>query len=95
MKVDDKVVAHIAELAQLKIEDRQVDAYVQSMQNILDLVAQMQDVNTDGVEPMANPLDGVQRLRSDEVSERNLRDHYQQNAPETADGLFLVPKVIE
>jgi aspartyl-tRNA(Asn)/glutamyl-tRNA(Gln) amidotransferase subunit C len=45
--------------------------------------------------PMAHPLDAAQRLRPDEVTEANDRDHMQQNAPATAGGLYLVPKVIE
>ena len=95
MIVDEKVVTHIAELAQLKIDDEQIKNYVSSMQNILDLVEQMQSVNTDGIEPMSNPLDGVQRLRADKVTETDRRELYLQNAPETSEGLFLVPKVID
>ena len=55
----------------------------------------MQSVDTDNVTPLAHPLDSVQRLRDDEVTETNKRDELQKNAPETDQGLFLVPKVIE
>ena len=85
----------IAHLARLKIEDDKVDKISQDITNILDLVEQLQNANTDGIEPMANPLDAVQVLRSDEVTEENKREKLQQSAPNTEDGLFLVPKVIE
>jgi len=55
----------------------------------------MQSVNTDGVEPLSNPLEMTQRLRDDEVTEENRRDAFLANAPQTEAGLFLVPKVID
>jgi aspartyl-tRNA(Asn)/glutamyl-tRNA(Gln) amidotransferase subunit C len=55
----------------------------------------MSSVNTDDVTPMAHPLDATQRLRADEVTETDQRDHFQEIAPNVEDGLYLVPKVIE
>ena len=55
----------------------------------------MQAQDTSSVEPMANPLDAVQRLRRDEVSEPNQREAFQAIAPATENGLYLVPKVID
>jgi aspartyl-tRNA(Asn)/glutamyl-tRNA(Gln) amidotransferase subunit C len=55
----------------------------------------MNAVNTDNVEPLANPNDAVQRLRADEVTETNNREKYMANAPAQEDGLFLVPRVVE
>ena len=95
MNIDEKVVSDIAELAQLEILPEQMEEYVQSLSNILDLVAQMQSVDTEGVEPMSNPLDGVQKLRTDQVSESNQRDRFQSLAPKTDNGLYLVPRVVE
>ena len=63
MIVDKDVVLNIAELAQLQIEDDEVDHYVDSLGRILQLVEEMQSVDTQGVEPVSNPLDGIQRLR--------------------------------
>jgi aspartyl-tRNA(Asn)/glutamyl-tRNA(Gln) amidotransferase subunit C len=55
----------------------------------------MSAVDTSQVQPMAHPMDQVQRLRPDEVSEANQRDWFQAHAPLTEAGLYLVPKVIE
>ncbi len=95
MIVDKKVVANIAELAQLEILPENMQEFVDSLTDVLNLVEEMQSVDTNGVEPMSNPLDGVQRLRSDTVTESDQRDYLQEVAPETANGLYLVPKVIE
>lgn len=88
-------ITNIAHLARLKIEENKVDDYAQNLSNILDLVAQMNNANTDNIRPMAHPMDATQRLRNDEVTEADQRDHFQENAPATEDGLFLVPKVID
>ncbi len=94
MEVDETVVHDIAELAQLRIDKEDVQAQMHSMTNILNLVEQMQEVDTTGIEPMANPLDAAQRLRPDKVSELNQRDKFQKIAPSIEAGLYLVPKVI-
>lgn len=59
------------------------------------MIEQIRSVNTDGVEPMPNPHDGVERLREDCVTEHENREENMKNAPEKADGYFLVPQVIE
>ena len=93
LSVED--VAKIAHLARLAVEPRQSEALGRELSNILDLVAQMDAVDTDAVTPMAHPLEMAQRLREDVVSEEDRRDSYQSNAPAVENGLFLVPKVIE
>ena len=93
LSVED--VAKIAHLARLAVEPQQSEALGRELSNILDLVAQMDSVDTDSVTPMAHPLEMAQRLREDVVSEEVRRDSYQSNAPAVENGLFLVPKVIE
>lgn len=95
MSLKSEDVKKIAHLARLSINDDDVSQYAHDLSSILDLVEQMNQVNTDGVEPMAHPMDAHQRLRPDEVSETNLRDKYQAIAPDVDHGLYRVPKVIE
>ena len=85
----------VAHLARLSLEGAELDALTQDFSNILSLIEEMNQVNTDQVAPLANALDATQRLRADEVSEENLRDAFQAIAPETTAGLYLVPKVLE
>lgn len=88
-------VAKIAHLARLAIREEDASAYARNLSAILELVEQMNAVDTTGVTPMAHPLDMVQRLRADEISESNQREHFQAIAPRVDAGLYLVPKVIE
>ena len=95
MSLDADDVKKIAYLARLKIDDADIPDYVSNLSNILELVEQMNSVDTEGVLPMSHPMDAVQRLREDEVTESDQRGHFQEIAPSTEDGLYLVPKVIE
>ncbi|SEQ61913.1 aspartyl/glutamyl-tRNA(Asn/Gln) amidotransferase subunit C [Amphritea atlantica] len=95
MSLDRTDVEKIAHLARLNIAEQDIQEYAENLSNILDLVDQMQAINTDDIAPMAHPMDAIQRLRIDEVSEGNQRDHLQTVAPAVEAGLFQVPKVIE
>lgn len=95
MSLDKNDVEKIAHLARLEIAEKDIPGYTQNLSNILGLVEQMNAVNTDKVAPMAHPLDALQRLREDEVREKNQREHFQSIANATENGLYLVPKVIE
>ncbi len=93
--VEANEIAKLAQLARINIEADMVDEVAESIGSILNLVDQLQAVDTRGVEPMSHPMDAVQRLRADVVSEKNQRDELQAIAPATDKGLFLVPKVID
>jgi aspartyl-tRNA(Asn)/glutamyl-tRNA(Gln) amidotransferase subunit C len=95
MKVDTELVKDIAALAQLQIQDANLATTISSLTDVLSLVEEMQEVDTDSIEPMSNPLDATQRLRADEVTEGNQRDKFQMAAPSVERGFFLVPRVVE
>nr|WP_285903096.1 Asp-tRNA(Asn)/Glu-tRNA(Gln) amidotransferase subunit GatC [Alkalimarinus sediminis] len=86
---------NIARLAKLQISDDQLEKITGDLSNILSLVDQLQAADTSNIEPMAHPMDAVQRLRPDQVTETNNREAFQKIAPATEEGLYLVPKVIE
>ena len=95
MSLDRSDVERIAYLARLAIDEQDIPQYTENLSSILQLVDEMQAIDTTGIEPLSHPLDGEQRLRVDEVSEMNQREQLQTVAPATENGLFLVPKVIE
>lgn len=95
MNIDRKLVQTMADLAKLHLAEADIDDYIDSMSEILALVEQMQAVDTVGIEPLAHPLEAVQRLREDAVTEVDQREQLQALAPEVAEGLYLVPRVIE
>jgi len=95
MSLDKSEVKKIAWLARLSIKEQDIPNYINELSSILDLVEHMNSVNTEDISPIAHPLDLPARLRVDKVTENNQRDHFQENAPQTVDGCYLVPKVIE
>ena len=95
MSLDNNDIRKLAILARIQVDDAIIDDVAGKISDILAMVDQMQAQDTSTVEPMANPLDAVQRLRRDEVSEPNQREAFQAIAPATENGLYLVPKVID
>jgi len=96
MSLTRKDVENIAHLARLAITQDEMPQYVDRLSKILNMVEQLDAADTSTVEPMAHPLKGqVQRLRGDEVNDRDEHEKYQRNAPRVEAGLYLVPKVIE
>ena len=96
MSVTKDDIHHIAHLARLNIDDARIPEYTQNINKILDLVGQMEKINTENITPMSHPLDGQQqRFREDKITEQNQRDRFQKIAPEVIEGLYIVPQVIE
>ena len=95
MSLDAADVGKIAYLARLGIDAADVPEYARNLTDILDFVEQLNTADTAGVEPLAHPLEAAQRLRPDTVTETDERENFQQVAPQTEAGLYLVPKVIE
>ncbi|WP_291988973.1 Asp-tRNA(Asn)/Glu-tRNA(Gln) amidotransferase subunit GatC [Candidatus Accumulibacter sp. ACC007] len=91
-------VHRVAHLARIEISDGEAQSTLGQLNEIFSLIEEMQAVDTRGVEPMAHAQDVAQRLRADRVSETGKieqRAAFQEVAPETEAGLYLVPKVIE
>jgi len=95
MSLLESDVEKIAHLARLSINKNDIPSYANNLSDILQLIEQMSHVNTDNISPMAHPLDTIQRLRNDEVTESNQREQFQATTSFVEDGLYLVPKVIE
>ncbi len=95
MSLTPEEVRKIAHLARLNLSNEDIARYTPQLSGILDFIEQMNKTDTSQVEPLAHPLDISQRLRTDVVTEPNLRDKYQRIAPQVEAGLYLVPKVID
>lgn len=95
MALSESDVEKIARLARLDVTASERAEVTTRLGSILGMVDRLQAVDTTGVTPMAHPLDAVQPLRADRVTETNRRDDYQRVAPAVENGLFLVPRVIE
>ena len=95
MSLDLEQVRRIAHLARIEISDDEAQQTLAQLVDIFGMIERMQAVDTTGIEPMADPLGGTHRLRDDVVTESDQRASVLANAPEQANGLFLVPRVVE
>jgi aspartyl-tRNA(Asn)/glutamyl-tRNA(Gln) amidotransferase subunit C len=95
MALSDEHVRRIARLARIALRPEEAAEALSRLNQVLGLIEEMRVVDTAGIEPMAHALDLSQRLRADRVTEADQRQVYQSIAPETEDGLYLVPKVLE
>ena len=96
MSVDKSTVVHIAQLARIRVPEEELDGLAAELSNILGWVEQLSEVDTEGVAPMSSVIEGMElRPRKDQVTDGECRDAVLSNAPETTDGFFVVPKVIE
>lgn len=93
--LDKAEIEKLAELARVRVAEDDLAEVTERISSILELVDQMQAIDTSGVEPLANPLDARQRLRQDRVTESDRRGEFQALAPAVEDGLYLVPRVVE
>ena len=93
-------VKRIANLARLELSESEATSTLAKLNGIFDLAEQLKAVDTSGIAPLSHPIAALMpdlslRLREDVVTETNHREDYQQVAPATQDGLYLVPQVIE
>lgn len=95
MSLSTQDVEKVARLARLAMTGEEIETARAQLNGIFDLIAEMQAVDTSGVEPMSHSQDLSQRLREDRVTETDQRDAFQRIAPQVEAGLYLVPKVIE
>jgi aspartyl-tRNA(Asn)/glutamyl-tRNA(Gln) amidotransferase subunit C len=95
MSLSTQDVEKVARLARLAMTGPEIETARAQLSGIFDLIAEMQAVDTAGIEPMSHAQDLSQRLREDKVTETNQREAFQAIAPQVEAGLFLVPKVIE
>ena len=95
MSIDKSDIEHLCNLSKLNLDDEEQSVFLSQMQSILDMIEELQEVDTGDIEPMAHPLQMTQRLRDDEVTEFYDREKYQKNTEFAEDGFYKVPKVIE
>jgi len=95
MALDKATVAHIADLARIRLSEAELDPLVNELSRILTWMEQLNEVDTSGVAPMASVTAAGLTMREDEVTDGGRREEILSNAPRTARGFFVVPKVIE
>ena len=86
-------VKHVAKLARLELTEEEIDKYSKQLDEIIKYVEQMNEVDTQGVEPMPHPIPVYNVMREDEVKYEHTKEEMMKNAPFEEDGFFRVPKI--
>lgn len=95
MSLDKATVKKVASLARLRMDDAELERMAPQLSKIIGFVEQLAEVNTDNVKPLASVVDISLALREDVATDGNCVDKVLANAPEKAQGYFVVPKVVE
>lgn len=95
MAIDRETARRVAHLARIEIAEADLDGMARELSRILAFMDQLAEVDVEGVEPMTSVTPMKLPWREDVVTEGNRREDILANAPETRDGYFVVPKVVE
>ncbi|MGN0911868.1 MAG: Asp-tRNA(Asn)/Glu-tRNA(Gln) amidotransferase subunit GatC [Alphaproteobacteria bacterium] len=95
MAIDNETVKRVAFLSRLKVEDEKIEATKEEFNKILNWIEELNEVNTDNVEPLISVNDTTLRLREDQITDGNYQEAVLANAPDKEYDYFAVPKVVE
>jgi len=95
MAIDAATVRKVARLARIAVPEERLDPMAKELSGILQWIEQLGEVDTDGVEPMTSVVEMKLPMREDVVTEGGDASRVLSNAPKSADGFYIVPKVVE
>ena len=95
MKIDKNTINKIARLSRIKLDDKESEDYIKDLNSILDWVEQLNEVNTENIEPLSYISSSILPKREDVSKDANSSDEILENAPDKLEGFFAVPKVVE
>jgi len=95
MLINRKEVEQISVLAKLSVSESEIDAITTSLDSVVEMINHINEVDTENVKPMANPMDATQRLRTDVVTETSNKDKLLSMAKQVDEDYYLVPTVVE
>ena len=95
MDLNQKTIQNLSWLARLKLPAEREGKILNDLQSILNWVEELKEVNVEGVEPLVSITEGTAPMRSDVVTEGDIQADLMANAPESMQGFYVVPKVVE
>ena len=95
MKITKDQVLHVADLARLDLDEASIDKFAGQIGNILEYVAKLNEVDTEGIRPTSHAISITNVFREDQQRQPLDCEKALANAPEKEDGNFVVPKIIE
>ncbi len=93
--MDKETVETISYLARLRFDEDNKEKITKDLENIIEFVDQLESADTSDIEPLANPLEKTAKTRSDEITAENRKETFLENAPDSNEDYFLVPRVVE
>ena len=95
MPLDKEKIKHVAKLARISVNEDKVNSLTKDLNSIFRFIEQLNELNTDQVEPLSSILNEPLRSRKDEINDGKIRDKILENSPQKNEEFFVVPKVIE
>ena len=95
MSIDKDKIKHISKLARISVEEKEIDSLSKDLSSIFSFIEQLNELNTDKVEPLSSILNEPLRTRRDEINDGKIREKILENSPQKSEEFFVVPKVIE
>ena len=95
MSIDKDKIKHVSKLARISVDEKKIDGLTKDLSSIFKFIEQLNELNTDKVEPLSSILNEPLRSRKDEINDGKIRDEILENSPNKNEEFFVVPKVIE
>ena len=95
MSIDKDKIKHVSKLARISVDEKKIDDLTKDLSSIFKFIEQLNELNTDKVEPLSSILNEPLRSRKDEINDGKIRDKILKNSPNKNEEFFVVPKVIE
>jgi aspartyl-tRNA(Asn)/glutamyl-tRNA(Gln) amidotransferase subunit C len=95
MSIDKDKIKHVSKLARISVDEKKIDGLTKDLSSIFKFIEQLNELNTDEVEPLSSILNEPLRSRKDVINDGKIRDKILENSPDKNEEFFVVPKVIE
>ena len=95
MSLDKEKIKHVAKLARISVDEAKVNSLTKDLNSIFKFIEQLNELNTDEVEPLTSISETTMRLRKDKITSKNIREDILKNSPKDNKDYFVVPKVVE
>ena len=95
MSIDKDKIKHVSKLARISVDEKKIDALTKDLSSIFKFIEQLNELNTDKVEPLSSILNEPLRSRKDVINDGKIREKILENSPQKNEEFFIVPKVIE
>ena len=95
MSIDKDKIKHVSKLARISVDEKKIDSLTKDLSSIFKFIEQLNELNTDKIEPLSSILNEPLRSRKDEVNDGEIREKILENSPQKNEEFFVVPKVIE